>query len=97
MKSTLKVYFSTVNTDPKEIYKLKLAVRKTTHYVEFLHWDGDPVTEKQVIAHLLMTYQKQLVAQSKTIENFTTPVMTWANPDGSLDIRVGVKDILEAL
>jgi hypothetical protein len=60
-------------------------------------WYDAAEQEQKAIAFLLLTYNKQLVAQQKTISDLIDPVMTWVNTDGSLDIRVGFEDIREVI
>ena len=97
MKENIKLYYSVYKTDTLNFYKLKLDLRKAKLPFELMTWYDAAEQEQKAIAFLLLTYNKQLVAQQKTISDLIDPVMTWVNTDGSLDIRVGFEDIREVI
>jgi hypothetical protein len=97
MKENIKLYYSVYKTDTLNFYKLKLDLRKAKLPFELMTWYDAAEQEQKAIAFLLLTYNKQLVAQQKTISDLIDPVMTWVNADGSLDIRVGFEDIREVI
>lgn len=97
MKENVKLFYSLDKVDPAQIYRLKLAIKKAGLRAEYLQWHNAEQEEQKTVAYLLLTYRGQLLLQQTTIENLGTPVMTWTNPDGTLDIRVGYESILGEL
>lgn len=97
MKTDLKLFYSVDKADPKKIYLLKVAIRKAGNKVQFFPWLDDPEGEQKNVTFLLFTFRTQLADQGKTIVDLGTPVLTWANPDGSIDLRVGYEDITKEL
>lgn len=97
MKSNIRLYYSRDKANPKQMYFLRLALKKATLPFDEAGWTNAPEEEKKAVNFLLLTYSKQLINQQKTIESLETPVLTWVNPDSTLDIRVGYEDILKEI
>jgi hypothetical protein len=97
MKENIKLVYSLDKANPVEIYRLKVALKKAGLRAEYMQWHNAEQEEQKAVAHLLLTYKNQLLAQQKTIDSLSTPLLTWTNIDGTLDIRVGYESILGAV
>ena len=92
-----KLIYSLDNSNPVEVYKIKLALRLKKTAYENTQWHNNVVGEREFTNYLLMTYQQPLIAQQKTILDLSVPLFTWVNNDGTLDIRIGLQDIVGVL